>query len=536
MPETYDGIILGSGHNSLILQAYAGRAGLETICLEQAEQPGGGLTTEELPQGSGFWHNTHAFYHRGLDQLPWYHDLKLLQHGAESLQPALNVALLCRDGRSLQWWTDFDRTVESFRSFDEQDAETLIRWRTTFQPIVEQILVPEAQSPPLPPQERTRLLGQSSLGQQLLQVSQLSPLEFVRREFRHPVIQAALLFFNGLREVDLREPGFGHHIPQLLAADAFAQICLGGSKQLALALVAAVEETGGRIDCQTRPTRILVEAGRVVGVETDDGRQLRARKFVASGLNPQQTFLELFEATDIPASWRQMAEDYRFNLLAPLFATYLNLKAPVQYAAADGCPELNEALMVILGLERLEQFMEIVDHHQQGTIPPTVMWGSCPTRFDPQQAAHGMHTAFMWEKLPFHLAGDATNWDREKDQHGQQMIDAWQQYAPSIRDDLLDVTTRSPLDTQRRLPNMRFGDLLVGALSREQMGFHRPFPGAGHYRAHLPGMYLCGASCHPGGNITGMPGYNSAQVLLADLGIEVDWTPPRLLDRLPSAD
>ncbi len=536
MPEIYDGILLGSGHNSLILQAYAGQAGLETICLEQAAQPGGGLKTEECPQGSDFWHNTHAFFHRGLDQLPWYHDLELRRHGAEYVQPDLNVALVCRDGRNLQWWTDFDRTVESFRGFDEQDAETLIRWRTSFEPIVRQILVPEAQAPPLPPEERTELLARSSLGRQLLEVSQLSPLEFVRREFRHPVIQAGLLFFNGLREVDLREPGFGHHIPQLLAADAYAQICLGGSGQLASALVASVKESGGTIDCQVQIKRILVESGRVVGVETADGRQIRARKFVASGLNPQQTFLDLFDDADVPAEWRQLAEDYRYNLLAPLFGTYVNLKSPPRYVAAEDCPELDEALMVILGLERMEQFLEIVEHHERGTIPPTVMWGSCPTRFDPQQAPDGKHAAVMWEKLPFHLAGNETNWDQQKDGHGQQMIDFWQQYAPSIRDDLLDVTTRSPLDTARQLPNMRFGDLLVGALTRQQMGFHRPFPGAGNYRGHLPGMYLCGSSCHPGGNVTGMPGYNSAQVLLADLGIEVDWSPAPLLERLPTAD
>ena len=66
MQQTFDGILLGSGHNSLILQAYAGLAGLQTICLEKNEQPGGGLSSEELPAGSGFWHNTHSFYHRGL--------------------------------------------------------------------------------------------------------------------------------------------------------------------------------------------------------------------------------------------------------------------------------------------------------------------------------------------------------------------------------------------------------------------------------------------------------------------------------------
>ena len=70
-------------------------------------------------------------------------------------------------------------------------------------------------------------------------------LEFVEREFEHPVIRAGLLFFNGLREVDLRLRGFGHHIPALLASPAKAQLCLGGSERLAEALAAAVREAGG---------------------------------------------------------------------------------------------------------------------------------------------------------------------------------------------------------------------------------------------------------------------------------------------------
>ena len=534
MQQTFDGILLGSGHNSLILQAYAGLAGLQTICLEKNEQPGGGLSSEELPAGSGFWHNTHSFYHRGLDQLPWYQDLQLAQHGAIYLEPELNVAVIGREGESLQWWTRFDRTLESFRQLDPEDANTLLRWRDEFTPIVQQLLIPEAQSPPLPPEQRERLLSQSAIGRRLLEVSRLSPLEFVLQEFRHPLIQAGLLFFNGLREVDLREPGFGHHIPSLLAADAYAQVCQGGSKQLARALLAAVEQTGGELICQAEPTRILTEGGRVVGVETSDGDQFLARRFVASGLNPQQTFLDLIDPAELPADWRRMASEYRYNLLAPLFGTYLNLSSPVRYAAAEQQPELNQALMVILGLERPEQFMEIVQHHQQGTIPPTVMWGSSPSVFDPCQAPAGQHTAFMWEKLPYHLHGDANSWDDAKGSHAERMIEAWQRYAPSLGDNILEVSTRSPLDTSRQLSNMQDGDLLVGALTRNQMGYHRPFPGAGHYRGHLPGLYLCGASCHPGGNVTGLPGYNCAQVLLADLEIKADWLPAALVERLPS--
>jgi phytoene dehydrogenase-like protein len=82
---------------------------------------------------------------------------------------------------------------------------------------------------------------------------------------------------------------------------------------------------------------------------------------------------------------------------------------------------------------------------------------------------------------------------------------------------------------------MREGDLLVGAFTNGQIGFHRPFPGAGSYRAHLPGLYLCGSSSHPGGNITGLPGYNAAQVILADLGVVADWFPPPISVQLARA-
>ena len=82
-------------------------------------------------------------------------------------------------------------------------------------------------------------------------------------------------------------------------------------------------------------------------------------------------------------------------------------------------PCLRDAFMVILGLEHFEQFPDIVRHHEAGTIPPTVMWGCCPTHFDPSQAPAGKHTAFMWEKLPFRLRGNSANWDLEKENHGR---------------------------------------------------------------------------------------------------------------------
>ncbi len=534
MPDVHDGIIIGGGHNALILQAYLCRAGLDVLLVERKAVVGGGLSTLEDPSHPGFYHNTHAFFQRAITAMPWYRDLELESHGATYIEPELNVALLTSDGRVLEWWTDFEKTVKSFATFSPRDADTLCRWRDEFVPIVQDILSPEAFSPPLPPDERRKILGRTAQGRRLLEVSELSPLEFVHKEFVHPTIKAGLLFFNGLREVDLRARGFGHHIAALLASPVKAQMSRGGTATLARALEATIHEAGGRIRTMVTPSRIVVEGGRATGIITSEDERIQARKFVASSLNPHQTFLDLLAEEHVPANVRDKAENFRYNILAPLFSLNLNLREAPRYTAAARYPELDRAFMVIMGLDDVAQYPDIVRHHEAGTIPPTVMWGSCPTVFDPTQAPTGCHTAFMWEKLPYRLRGDARNWDAERDRHGRDMLNLWQKHAPNLERAVISSFTRSALDVERCFPNMREGDLLIGAFTNGQIGYHRPFPGAGHYRAHIPGLYLCGSSSHPGGNITGLPGYNAAQVLFADLDLKAPWVPKPILERLSS--
>ena len=76
MHEAFDGIILGTGHNALILQAYLSRCGLRTLSVDRAPIPGGGLMTIDNPRLPGFRHNPHSFFHRALTAMPWYRDLE----------------------------------------------------------------------------------------------------------------------------------------------------------------------------------------------------------------------------------------------------------------------------------------------------------------------------------------------------------------------------------------------------------------------------------------------------------------------------
>ncbi len=349
MNAIFDGIILGTGHNALILQAYLSRCGLRTLSVDRAPIPGGGLMTIDNPRLPGFRHNPHSFFHRAVTAMPWYRDLDLEHHGVRYLEPKLNVAMILRDGHPLEWWTDLDRTVASCAEFSTRDADEVRRLAEEFKPIVEKILLPEAQSPPLEPGLRRRLLERSALGRRLLEISALSPLEFVTRHFENDAVRAGLLFFNGLREVDLRLKGFGHSIPALLASRTKAQMAVGGSASLAHGLVADITQHGGEVQCGIELRHILVRNGRATGIELTTGeQQIHPSGFVASGLNPQQTFLDLMPAEAVPASVREKAAQFQYNLLAPLFGLHLALDEPPRYAAAARHPELNEARGVLI--------------------------------------------------------------------------------------------------------------------------------------------------------------------------------------------
>src|SRR3954468_19132294 len=74
----YDAIVIGAGHNGLILGAYLARSGLRTLLLERRLREGGGLSTDAytLP---GFLHNLHSINHFAITKAPWYRDLDLAE-------------------------------------------------------------------------------------------------------------------------------------------------------------------------------------------------------------------------------------------------------------------------------------------------------------------------------------------------------------------------------------------------------------------------------------------------------------------------
>jgi phytoene dehydrogenase-like protein len=70
---TFDGVIVGGGHNGLTLGAYLTRAGLRVCVLEKNPWIGGGCTTDE-PMLPGYRCNMHSNFYIGFDASPLSRD------------------------------------------------------------------------------------------------------------------------------------------------------------------------------------------------------------------------------------------------------------------------------------------------------------------------------------------------------------------------------------------------------------------------------------------------------------------------------
>ncbi len=91
------------------------------------------------------------------------------------------------------------------------------------------------------------------------------------------------------------------------------------------------------------------------------------------------------------------------------------------------------------------------------------------------------------------------------------------EYAPNFPGAVRErqIYIQSPLDLERNV-GFRRGNIMHLDMSLDQMFMFRPLPELSDYRTPVPGLYLTGASTHPGGGVCGASGRNTAQIVLAD--------------------
>ncbi len=523
----FDGIVIGAGHNGLITASYLARAGMSVAVFEARPNVGGGFSTEEVTL-PGFKHNLHTI-HSKIHESPAHGDLELDRYGVSYLFPQPKMAFVRHD-EYFVYYQGTRRNYESISRISRKDAETYRKVTAKWHQWYLDFILPELYSAPKPPDEWESEIRKQPGGEEYLSVVLgLSPVEYAAHLFESELCRLAVVRAAASAEYSPATKGipaivFAHIVNWFAGKTALVR---GGTRSLAEALARYVEDHGGRVHMSHGVSRILVEGGVARGVVLEDGREIRARRFVASSIDPVHTFLFMIDEGELPESIRDRVAEYQFSETS-IFRVHLALRERPRFTIAEREPDINNAWKFTIGFESPGDFVKMGEQASSGEIPDALGLDAGLVSFhDPSQAPSGCYTAYVGIRAPFELRdGGADRWASVASDVAERLLRTLREYAPNMTDEnVLGKFAYSPKDIEQYLPDMVSADVCQGKICPEQLGHARPWPGMSTYRTPIEKLYLCGSCTHPGGHAIGAPGYNAANAIADDLGIEKWWRP-----------
>jgi phytoene dehydrogenase-like protein len=526
----FDGIVIGGGHNGLTCAAYLARAGARVAVLEHGPAIGGGTVTRELT-GPGYMNNSCANYFIGFDASPITSDLELADHGFEYLVPEVQQAFLFSDERALVVHDEIDRTAEALGRFSSRDATEFRRRFERYEALrplmVASMFSPPREVPSLAASAVADGLVPADVVEELGALRGLRPYDAIDEAFESEPIRVLLKKLIHVIQ-GTNAPGFGGIFPAMLVN--LRRMCLpvGGSARLPEALASVVRANGGEVLTGTHVSRVVVEHGRAIGVEIEDGaerRALDADEFVVCAIDFPQ-MVGMLPGEMVPADVRSKADGWDWTGGQSLVTLHLALEEPPAYHATAYDPDVARAYNVSFGVDDSAGIVEAMRQLESGEFPELLVGnGACNSLFDPSYAPDGKHTAFWWPFASFAVDGDPSNWEARRDEYAERILDYWRRYAGNLTDENLVATALwTPYDVTQNNLSMQHGSVRMGPYTADQIGENRPHPDLADFRVPtVTGLYHCGSTSPNGGGVNGAPGYGAAGVIADDAGFDRWW-------------
>ncbi len=526
--STWDVVVIGGGPNGLMAAAYLAKAGLKVILIERRYEIGGGLVTEEI-MFPCYYSNAHVIYHLMVDYMPVIKDFNLDNHGMAWLKPNLQAAMVFEDGGSLLLTRMVEDTRDSFMRYSVNDGITFGKLMRTWRKIVDEIIAPMTYIPAMSPMDLSIMLEKTDIGHELLELSEKSPYEIITENFENDRIRAFLLYISCMWGLDPNESGVGLFVPLLLCRGMNKCYCYGGSHKLAGALGREFVANGGIIVDACSVNKINIENGKAVGVETKEGRKMKA-KAILSTLDPHTTFLDLVGGDNLPGTLKEATEEWVYDKWS-FYTLHVASKEKPQYKAEE--PWVNESFMVIFGIEGTDQLLEHWSNVISGKIDMKNFGGhaTCESFWDPHlvRAPWGGEVSFFQMHAPYDIAD---GWDQQSPKLQEAILDKWRGVAPNFtRDQILATNAETPADIEIRLPNMRRGAIKHGDYRPTQLNTFRPNVDCSGHSTPIKGLYVGGVSTFPGGLVLGGSGYLAANKIAEDMGAKKWWKPTKEMEK-----
>jgi phytoene dehydrogenase-like protein len=500
-----DVAIVGAGHNALVAGAYLARAGHRVQVFERRGVAGGAVSTEEL--FPGYQVDWGGGAHILIRTTPIVEELGLERFGLEYLELDPLFFAPFEDGSSLFIHRDLGRTVEGLERLAAGEGLAYQRFVEDWTPFA-RATRDAFLTPPRPLDLGRCYLRSGALTPRTLFNVGRSAESVVDHYFTDERIRAALLWMAAQSGPPPHQRGTA---PFLLWHPLYHEGGIarprGGSGMLSRALVRCIESYGGSVHLGAAVERIVVERGRAVGVETAQGRC--AARIVLGGAHVQETLGRLLPEAHRPSEVRRLRVGNGFGAMLRLA-----LEGPVSYTASPGRDARVALQLLCRDRAQISRAHAEFRRGDPAADPPLVAMTF--SAVDASLAPPGGEVLWLWgQYFPYELSG-GRSWDDIGEAVSERMLDGFERHAPGTRARIVGRLFQHPLALERELGLPR-GNVMHLEMSLGQMFALRPMPGMAGYRSHLPGLYLTGASTHPGGGIMGASGRNAARVILKDL-------------------
>ena len=529
MPQSYDIIVIGGGHNGLVTAAYLARAGVKVLVLERREVLGGACVTEEVWPG---YKVSTAAYVNSLLRPEIIRDLELKRHGFQMLPRNPSSFTPFPDGRSLLLGPDKALTHREVSKFSAKDADALPKYEAMLERVADFLEPTLVQTPPNPwslrPGNLVQLakLGLAFLklghdGQKAVEILTGAATPILDRWFESEQLKVTLAtdaIIGAMASPSM--PGtayvlFHHVMGECDGARGVWGYVRGGMGGISNAIAAAAREKGAEIRTNAEVAKILVKDGAVRGVALADGTEILAPR-VASGVDANVTFLKLMSAGDLPADFVQAVRhiDYASASCKINIALSELPDFTAQPGTAPG-PQHRGTIHISPTMEYIERAYDDAKYGYPSKQP--IIEATIPSVLDDTLAPPGKYVMSMFTQyFPYKLA-PGLQLEEEKEKYADRCFEMMERFAPNFRRAVIHRQVLSPADLERRF-GLTGGNIMQGVMSLSSLSFMRPVPGYADYRTPVRGLYLCGAATHPGGGVMGACGYNAAREIRRDLG------------------
>ena len=513
-----DAVVIGAGPNGLVAANLLADRGWDVVVLEAQPEPGGAVKSAELIE-PGFVNDVFSAFYPLAVASPVLRSLDLGAHGLVWRTAPLALAHPAPDGTCPVVSTDLDETAASLDADSPGDGDAWRRvygrWERLGGPLVEALL-----SPFPPVRAGARLLGATRPSELLelvrfllLPVRRMGAEEFAGEPARR------LLAGCALHTDVFPESPVGGLMGWLLAAIGQERgwpVPEGGAARLTEALVSRLTSAGGKLQCATPVTGIVVRGGRAVAVRTAAGDEVDAGRAVLADVAAPALYRDLVGEEHLPA--RVVRALDRFNWDHATVKVDWALDAPIPWAS-----EAARRAGTVHLADTVDDLTVQATQLQVGLVPdPLFLIVGQQGRADPTRAPEGKEAAWAYAHVPQDVRGDAGDdgitgsWD---DAEAARMADRIEReierLAPGFRSLIRGRHVLTPRSLEAANANLVGGATNGGTSQLHQQLVFRPVPGLGRADTPVAGLYLASSSAHPGGGVHGACGANAARAALA---------------------